>query len=648
MIETPEATAFPAERLPWAARAGRLAKLVSAAFQYRRAVNYAAHVVLIVASSYTALSLRFDADVPENVFRVWLSMLPWLVVIRAMVFVPLRLFEGLWRYTSLVDGRNIVLGVVLSTMLFFGVVRSIFGVASYPQSVFLIDSLLLIGLMCGLRLSRRLIREMGKFDKGRRTLVFGAGDAGDMIVREIQAHHHFGTEVVGLIDDDPSKTKRRLRGVRVYGRSELPRVIADLIPQEVLIAIPSASPATLRGIIRDLQPYKVRITTIPNLRDLIGGQMTLGQVRTLRVEDLLSRAPIGLDPLAVSRLIHGRRILVTGAGGTIGSELCRQLAAFGPATLVLLERYENSLYEIHNDLQDNFPGLCARAVIADITDSARIDAVFSTYKPEIVFHAAAHKHVPLMESNPCEAIKNNVTGSRIVAEAANRRGIERFILISSDKAVNPSSVMGATKRVAETIVHRMASSSSTTFTIVRFGNVLASNGSVVPRFLEQIKRGGPVTVTHPDVRRYFMLIHEAVQLVLHAASLAGDSTYVLDMGEQIKLSDMARDLIRLSGFVPDKEIAIEYTGLRPGEKLEEELICSDETAGPSPIDKVLKVTKRSSTNIKYREISKLEVLGVQGDAAAVLRQLQVVVPTFKSPALCASAAQPLTADTVVG
>src|SRR5262249_42080720 len=317
-------------------------------------------------------------------------------------------------------------------------------------------------------------------------------------------------------------------------------------PHEILIAIPRADAVTLRAIVRALQPFKARITTLPGLREIVDGGGTLSQIRSLSPKDLPRKTAIDLDPSHVKPLIKGRRVMVTGAGGSIGSELCRQVAAFEPATLVLLERYENGLFAIINDLNDRGVGAGVVPVIADVTDAARIDAVLAMHRPEIVFHAAAHKHVPLMEQNPCEAIKNNVMGTRFVADAAERHGVERFILISTDKAVNPTSVMGACKRVAELLVQARIRRSSTSFFAVRFGNVLASNGSVVPRFLDQIRAGGPVTVTHPDMRRYFMLIPEAVELVLHAAARGEDGQiYVLEMGEQVKVVDMARNLIRL-------------------------------------------------------------------------------------------------------
>ena len=318
----------------------------------------------------------------------------------------------------------------------------------------------------------------------------------------------------------------------------------------------------------------------------------MSQIRKLAIEDLLARPPVGLDPAPVRQLIAGRCVMVTGAGGSIGSELCRQIAAFGPKTLLLFERYENTLFAIANELQDRWPALDVRPLVGDVCDAGRLAGVFSRHAPHIVFHAAAHKHVPLMELSPCEAVKNNVFGTQQLVDVASRFGVERFILISTDKAVNPTSAMGVSKRVAEMIVQSKNGSSKTAFAAVRFGNVLGSNGSVVPRFLEQIKAGGPVTVTHPDMRRFFMLIPEAVQLVMHAAAMAkGGEVFVLDMGEQIKVLDMARTLIRLSGFVPDTDIPITFTGLRPGEKLYEELVGSEESVEPSGTEKINRIQR---------------------------------------------------------
>jgi FlaA1/EpsC-like NDP-sugar epimerase len=407
--------------------------------------------------------------------------------------------------------------------------------------------------------------------------------------------------------------------------------MADREPAEVLIAIPTASPTALRNIVRALEPFRIRITTLPRYRDLLTTHQLTSQVRQLRVEDLLARVPVGLDSESVRHLVGGSRVLVTGAGGSIGSEICRQLLPLKPAALVMLDRYENGLHAISTELSDQQPEQTAlKTVLADVSDAARLDDVFLLAKPDIVFHAAAHKHVPLLESNPCEAVKNNVRGSRLTAEAAARHGVRRFIMVSTDKAVNPTSVMGATKRIAELMTTLLARSGSTTFSIVRFGNVLASNGSVVPRFMEQIRKGGPLTVTHPDVRRYFMLIPEAVQLVLHAAALNGQAAiYVLEMGDQLKLVDLARDLIRLSGFIPDVEVPIQFTGLRPGEKLFEELIGDGERAEPSSVHGILKVTPPVTT-LTADDISRLEAAAIAGQADRVIALLEELIPGYNS------------------
>jgi FlaA1/EpsC-like NDP-sugar epimerase len=414
-------------------------------------------------------------------------------------------------------------------------------------------------------------------------------------------------------------------------------------PHEVLIALDQPDPAALHRVVDALQPFKIPITTIPTVKDLLDGKVAVGQIRSLSIEDLLPRAPVGLDPTRVRHLISGRRIMVTGAGGSIGSELCRQIADLQPASLVLFERYENSLYAIANDLQDRKTAseVDIAPVIGDVTDRHRVTSVIIQHRPEIIFHAAAHKHVPLMELNPCEAVKNNVIGTRVVAETAQQLGVDRVILISSDKAVNPSSVMGATKRVAELILQAMAPASRTRFTTVRFGNVLGSNGSVVPRFLDQVKSGGPVTVTHPEIRRYFMLISEAVQLVLHAAALGdGASAYVLQMGEQMKVADMARNLIRLSGFVPDQEIAIQFVGLRPGEKLSEELASADEILQSSAVEKILRVTtSRFPPPALLQQVQQLGDLAGNGQSQAVVKQLCAIVPGFHPSALVAARAE---------
>ncbi len=602
---------------------------------YRRAFVVVVHVLLIAGSNYTAFWLRFDGDLPAWAADAFIRMLPWLVLVRGLTFVPFKLYQGLWRYTGIYDLRNIILGVVSSSALFYLGVRigyGFFGLAGYPRSVMLIDTCLLILLVGGVRLPRRIYRELGRLDRERRVLIYGAGDAGETIVRDMHNNPSYEYEPIGFIDDDPAKLGKRIHGVKVLGgRDGLARIVAEQEPSIVLLAIPHAAPALVRSLVRDLQSFKVPIKTLPSLRDVLDGDVATGHIRNLSIEDLLERAPVGLDPEPVRDLVAGRRVMVTGAGGSIGSELSRQIAALAPEALVLLDRYENGLYGVGRQLARASGAVMAHEVIADVTDGARVRAVLAEYRPDIIFHAAAHKHVPLMEANPCEAVKNNVLGTRLLSEAAEREGVSRFVLISSDKAVNPSSVMGATKRVAELMMQRHAARADCAFVAVRFGNVLGSSGSVVPLFLEQIAAGGPVTVTHPDVERYFMLIPEAVHLVLHAAAIGQPGAlYVLEMGEPIRVLDLARNMIRLSGFVPEADIPITFIGLRPGEKLTEDLTGPDESVEASSVEKILRVRTTGAVDGTCFDarVAELERLAAEGDAKAVIGKLAEIAPAL--------------------
>ncbi len=621
-----------------------LARIAALARPFHRLLALACQLGLVVLSNWLAFLLRFDGDVPYRAEEAFWLALPWLVAIRALTFVPFRLYESLWRYTSVYDLRAIAGGVGISSLAFFLFTQSPLGPAMYPRSVFVVDALLLILLLGGVRMGRRLSAELSRGKPEKRVLILGAGDAGELIVRDMKHNPSYHYQPVGFVDDDPAKQGHRIHGVPVLGtREDLSKILQRWRPDEVLLAIPHAEPGVVRSVVRSLEPFKIPIKTLPKLRDLLDGKLELSQIRSLAVEDLLARAPVGLDPIPVKHLVAGRRVLVTGAGGSIGSELCRQISRLKPASLVMFERYENSLHAIRTELEDAAQPFGMWPVIGDVTDRVRVREVMQEHQPEIVFHAAAHKHVPLMEENPCEAIKNNVRGTRLLAEAAEEAGVDRFILISTDKAVNPTSVMGASKRLSELVIQRQAIGSGTSFAVVRFGNVLASNGSVVPRFVEQIKRGGPVTITHPEIRRFFMLIPEAVQLVLHAAAQAqSGATYVLEMGEQVKLLDMARDLIRLSGFVPEEEIPIAFIGLRPGEKLYEELVGRDEDVGPSAVEKILRVTGRSLPGDEFAaSIAQIEALAADGRKDAVgaaLRQLVGLAPAGDEPAPAAEEA----------
>jgi FlaA1/EpsC-like NDP-sugar epimerase/UDP-N-acetylmuramyl pentapeptide phosphotransferase/UDP-N-acetylglucosamine-1-phosphate transferase len=606
---------------------------VTRALRYRRPLVGMLHVGLIVLANYLAFWLRFDGDIPPPQWTAFVELLPWLVVIQGLMFIPFRLYEGLWRYTGIWDLRNIIGGVLCGTGLFYLIVRWGLGLAEYPRSVYLINALVLLVFLSGIRLTRRILREVWHVGSGKRLLIYGVGDVGATLVPELMNGSKHEYVPIGFVSDDPLIVGQRIHGVKVLGtQGDLSRIVAEKKPDAVLMAVPEGSPRLIRNLVKQLEPFKVRLITLPSLRDVLAGRVEINRMRDLSIEDLLDRAAVGLDRQPVKQLIGGKRVLVTGAGGSIGSELCRQIEGLNPASLILLDRYENGLFQIMNELEARRGGGALYPVIGDVTDSARINAILREHRPQIVFHAAAHKHVPMMEGNPCEAVKNNVLGTRTMVEASERYLAERFILISTDKAVNPCNVMGATKRVAEFLVQRMNHSSRCIFSAVRFGNVLGSNGSVVPRFLEQIKQGGPVTVTHPDVRRYFMLIPEAVQLVLHAAALAeGGDIYVLEMGEQIKLVDMARNLIRLSGHVPDEEIPVTFVGLRPGEKLYEELVEETEKVDESGVQHIMKLRSAPMPDpmLLRAKVLELERYAMLEHTRSVLSALRELIPGYR-------------------
>jgi FlaA1/EpsC-like NDP-sugar epimerase/lipopolysaccharide/colanic/teichoic acid biosynthesis glycosyltransferase len=610
-------------------------KILSLVIKWRRPLIVIFDIGLIILANYCAFWLRFDGDIPAKEAHLFRDLLPWLVSIRALAFVVFRLNEGLWRYTGIWDLQNILAGVLTSTLAFLCWAHWGMGVRDYPRSILIIDSILLVGFVAGVRLPVRLLREKVMYRHKKKVLIIGAGDSGERIVREMKTRAAYCYQPIGLIDDNESLLGQRIHGVKVLGsREDLPRIMTQEQPEEVVLALPRTEPVLLREILNALGPFKVGIKTLPSVKDLLADKSVVSQIRSLSLADLLPRAQVDVKAETLRQMVNGKRVLITGAGGSIGSELCRQIAALRPEALLLYERHENSLYIIAKELEDHGWSSFVHPVIGDITDVRRLSSVLEKHRPHLLFHAAAHKHVPLVELNPDEALKNNCMGTRIVAEAADRFEVERFVLISTDKAVNPSSVMGATKRVAELIVQNMARRSHTRFLTVRFGNVLGSNGSVVLRFQEQILAGGPVTVTHPDVRRYFMLIPEAVHLVLQAASLAEQGAiYVLDMGDQIRVLDLARNLIRLSGYVPDQEIPIHFIGLRPGEKLDEELVGEGEIAEPSAANKILRIkTVVSSDQRPFDEkLIALEAAAILSNYSWGIERLRELVPTFRSP-----------------
>ncbi len=548
-------------------------------------------IVLLAVTPTLALAMRVDS-------AAWLaSYVPALVqftilalFIKLLTFFLFGLYRRYWRYASVDELVSIILAVgsaiLIIAGIFFGAgILGLDHTRNLPRSVPFIDGLLTLVVVGGSRFSVRIAahkrRRNDQKNNSKAVLIVGAGDAGAVISREMRSSRHINIEPVGFVDDDLGKQKKSIHGLPVLGtRKDIPRLVKQYDVEEVVIAIPTASGNVIREIRTLCEAAGVPSRTMPGVYEILSGQISVSQLRNVDIEDLLRREPIQINSRDVEKMLSGKRVLVTGAGGSIGSELCRQMARWSPGYLILLGHGENSVFLIEQELRRCWPKLSLGVTVADIRDRSRLTAIFEQTKPQVVFHAAAHKHVPMMEANCEDAITNNVGGTRSLVQLAERFGVERFVLISSDKAVNPTNIMGATKRVSEKIVQAVAQRTGRAYVAVRFGNVLGSRGSVVPTFREQIARGGPVTVTHPEVTRYFMTIPEAVQLVLQAATLAGaecqTGVFVLDMGKPIKIVDLARDLIELSGKEVGRDIEIVFTGLRPGEKLFEELFRAGE------------------------------------------------------------------------
>jgi FlaA1/EpsC-like NDP-sugar epimerase len=557
-------------------------------------------VGLLFAAYWLAFYFRFDGSVPGR-FEETLSATIFIVVgLKMAVFVAARLYTKWWRFTSMRDLQAIVLAVAVSSILVTAVLSqwNPGDVEAVPRGVLVFDFLFTLVLIGGVRFLVRSIVERPPrsefFRKGRGVLIVGAGNAGTSLLRDMQRHRRqLGLSPMGLIDDDPRKRGLRVHGARVLGtRDDLPRILRDRVVNEVVIAMPSAPGAARQDVVEKCRDAGVRCTTLPGLPELMRGEVTVSQLREVRVEDVLGRAPIVIDLATVARYLSGRTVLVTGAGGSIGSELCRQIAALGVRSLVMVEHSENNLFEIDHALRAR-GDTELRPIIGDCKDEAHMARVLAEHRPEIVFHAAAYKHVPMMELNPLQAVANNAIATEVMARQSAAHGVERFCLISTDKAVEPKTIMGATKALAERIIEMHGSDTAgTRFAAVRFGNVLGSSGSVLPIFRRQIAAGGPVTVTHPDMTRFFMTIPEAVQLVIEATGIAdGGDIFVLDMGEPVKIVDLAKRMIELSATTGDKEVGIQFVGIRPGEKLHEELFNVDEDVIPTRFGKIMRATR---------------------------------------------------------
>lgn len=595
-------------------------------------------LLAILLSSVLGLYVRYDLrfmEIPREFWDAVLGLYPYNVVVTLIVFNIFRLYNSVWRYASDTELVNNAIAVVICTvmqpiMLWVEKVR-------VPYSYPFIYGFFLMIFTCGVRFSYRILRvlqtrRLSHFGPKTRIncMIVGAGAAGNAILKEIESSSYLSMHVACAVDDQPGCHGKYLRGVPIVGgRDVIPECVEKYAIDEIIIAIPSANRATLKPILEICKETGCRLRILPGMYQLINGEVNFSKLREVQIEDLLGRDPIEVNVDEIISYVCDKVVLVTGGGGSIGSELCRQIAQHGPRQLVILDIYENGVYEVQQELLQKYPELDLAVLIASVRNSARIDEIFRVYRPDIVYHAAAHKHVPLMEDSPNEAIKNNVFGTYKVAAAADRYGTKRFVLISTDKAVNPTNIMGASKRICEMLIQDRNRKSKTEYVAVRFGNVLGSNGSVVPLFKKQIAQGGPVTVTHPDIIRYFMTIPEAVSLVLQAGAYAkGGEIFVLDMGEPMKIVDMAKNLIKLSGYRVDEDIKIEFTGLRPGEKMYEELLMHEEGLTETP-NKMIYIGKpiEFDDEVFERQLELLRQasLDEEGDIREVVKE---IVPTY--------------------
>ena len=600
-------------------------------------------IIVVNISILFSFLIRFEGKIPTDCLEIYYNTF-WIITgIKIVLFYLLGMYRQLWRYASM---NELVFVIVVVTAANAGVALCFYVAPSLvflaernvlPRSIYVLTWLLDILFIGGIRFAYRVYRQFILHDSRhrkfkKRALIIGAGDAGNIVIKELLSHENSNTVPVAVIDDDLMKQGRKILGVPVVGtRANIVEKVKEKKIDEIIIAIPSMTYRERREIINICKDTNLPMKMLPGVYELIEGKVGISHIRPVRIEDLLGRDPVSLDIETIGGYLKDKVVMVTGGGGSIGSELCRQIAHHQPKLLLILDIYENNAYDIQNELKSKFPTLPLKVLIASVRERERMSEIFATYGPEVVFHAAAHKHVPLMEDSPTEAIKNNIFGTWNIIELCDQFGVKKMVQISTDKAVNPTNVMGATKRFCEMLIQAYDKESNTEFVAVRFGNVLGSNGSVIPLFKKQILNGGPVTVTHPEIIRYFMTISEAVQLVLQAGGMAkGGEIFVLDMGEPVKIDKLAKDLIRLSGLELNKDIEIKYTGLRPGEKLYEELLMEEEGLTST---KHQKIYVAKPMDISKEEVTKKlkhlqEILHKNNEY--VIQELKEVVPTYRN------------------
>ncbi len=596
-----------------------------------------ADAALIALAWWLAFWLRFDKGVPAPYHRLMVDTILVVIAIKLTTFIVFGFYNRWWRYVSTRDMWGAARGVTVACLVSDLVVYFAHPVNGFPlpRSVAVIDWLLLLAFVAGTRLiARSMIERPGAASliaRGKEVIIVGAGDAAQLVIREMLKAPALGYTPIGLIDDDPRKKNLRLHGIRVLGTTdELRRILRDNAPDEVLIAIPSASGGTRQRVVEIAQDARVPVKTLPGLYELISGDLNLtGQIRPVQVEDVLGREPVEVDVRSIAQYLAGETVLVSGSGGSIGAELCRQIARVAPARLILVEQSESGLFDIERELVGERGFSAVAPVLGDCGDRAKMSQVFERYRPTVVFHAAAYKHVALLEANPLEAVRNNTLATRVLADVAVDYGTSRFVLVSTDKAANPKNLLGQSKALCEWIVEAYGHREEikTRFVAVRFGNVLNSSGSVIPIFRRQIERGGPVTVTHPEMTRFFMTIPEAVSLIVQAGAIGGrGQVYVLDMGEPVKIMDVARNMIRLSGKAPETDVPITFVGVRPGEKLHEELWTEGETVGPTSHPKILRAA-RPPIDVEWldQELEELERMVSRGETLDVVSKLAAML-----------------------